>query len=1108
MKHCLTMVLFLLLSSAVIGQVKTVSGTVTDDSGGGFPGVMIMIKGSDKGATSDDNGKYKIEVPNEDAVLVFSFTGMDSQEKPVKGLTTIDVMLGEGQMMEELVVTALGVSRDKKSLGYATQTIDGDGIAKMNDVNFMSSLSGQVAGAQIKNSGTMGGSANVIIRGYTSIGGNNQPLYVVDGIPINNDVTNSSNQQTGRGGFDYGNAAMDINPQDIESVSVLKGAAASALYGARAANGVILITTKKGTKGKKGIGVTVTSGLTFGKINKNTMPTYQKEYGQGYGRYYGPDTVYTGAVYNGYVEQVDVDGDGTLDGLSTPMGDDASFGLAYSEADQLLSWQSIHPEMSTYLQPVPYEAAENDPTTFYETSMMTTNSVALDGANDNGAFRFSLTDMRQKGIMPNSNLRKNNASLNVNYDLTDKLSFSSSMQYVNTQGLGRFGTGYDNRNVNQCFRQWYGTNVDMVQQYDAYMLNENNLSWNAYGFTAPESTRADPHYFDNPYYMRYQNYSTDNRDRFIGNMVLDYEINDWLSVMGRITNDNFSELQEERIGAQSVDVPMYSKYTKSFYERNYDLFLNFDRSFGTDDVFNLYGMVGTNIRRSGVNTTDAMTNGGLVVPGIYSFSNSVNGIEAPAETDASRAVNGYLGRATLAYDKFLYLDLSARMDKSSTLPEENNTFFYPAATLSLLYSELLDVSFMDFGKVRLNYAQVGNDAPMQRLQNVYSVGTPFGGTTLSSAPNTGYNNALLPENTTSFEIGFENKFFKNKLGFDFTYYSATTANQILAVRPSSSSGTYFQYVNAGEIENKGMELQLYGNIFTSKSGDFSWDMRLNWATNQNKVVSLTGDLETYQLASLQGGITIEATVGESYGTINGTNYVYHDGKPIVYGTEASGVRYAKTSKPEILGNMLPDWTGGITNTFSYKNLSVSALIDIQKGGSFFSLDTWYGYGTGIYDITAGTNSDGNPIRDYVSDGGGIDIEGAVSAAVDGSGAYIYDADGNMTSTGAENTINGDFDNYANAYGWATAPNAMHVYDATYVKLRQLMITYSFPTTMFDGKGIQGIDVGIIGRNLAILFKNSPHTDPEAGLSAGNVQGYQSGAYPAVKELGLNVTFKF
>jgi hypothetical protein len=309
----------------------------------------------------------------------------------------------------------------------------------------------------------------------------------------------------------------------------------------------------------------------------------------------------------------------------------------------------------------------------------------------------------------------------------------------------------------------------MVQQYDAYMLNENNLSWNAYGFTAPESTRANPHYFDNPYYMRYQNYSTDNRDRFIGNMVLDYEINDWLSVMGRITNDNFSELQEERIGAQSVDVPMYSKYTKSFYERNYDLFLNFDKSFGTDDVFNLYGMVGTNIRRSGVNTTDAMTNGGLVVPGIYSFSNSVNGIEAPSETDASRAVNGYLGRATLAYDKFLYLDLSARMDKSSTLPEENNTFFYPAATLSLLYSELLDVSFMDFGKVRLNYAQVGNDAPMQRLQNVYSVGTPFGGTTLSSAPNTGYNNALLPENTTSFEIGFENKFFKNKLGFDFTY---------------------------------------------------------------------------------------------------------------------------------------------------------------------------------------------------------------------------------------------------------------------------------------------------------------------------------------------------
>jgi len=1102
----------LLFAGAVMAQGKTVTGTVTDDSGAAFPGVTVLIKGSDQGTTTDDAGKYKIDVPNEDAILVFSFTGMSDQEKPVKGVTSIDLAMSEGEVLQELVVTALGISRDKKSLGYATQTIDGENIGRQGDVNFMSSLSGQVAGAQIKNSGTMGGSANVIIRGYTSIGGNNQPLYVVDGIPINNDISNSGNQQTGRGGFDYGNAAMDINPQDIESVSILKGAAASALYGARAANGVILVTTKKGKKGKKGIGVTVSTGFVLGKINKNTMPTYQKQYGQGYGQYYGSDTVFSGEVYNGYVEEVDVDGDGTVDDLATPIGEDASYGLAFDQADELLSWQSIHPEMSTYLQRVPYQAAENDPTSFYETSMMTTNSVAIDGASDKGSYRFALTDMRQKGVLPNSRLKRNNASLNVSYDLNEKLSFSSSMQYINNQGLGRYGTGYDNRNVNQSFRQWYGVNVDMVEQYDAYMLNENNLTWNSYGFTAPESYRADPHYFDNPYYMRYQNYSTDNRDRFIGNVVLNYELNDWLSVMGRITNDSYSELREERIAYQSTDVPSYSKYTKSFYERNYDLYLNFDKSFGANDIMGLTGMVGTNIRRSGLSITDAETNGGLVVPGIYSFSNSVSAIEAPSEADARRAVDGYLGRATLSYDNFLYLDLSARYDISSTLPDDNNSFFYPAATLSLVYSELLDVGFMDFGKIRFNYAQVGNDAPMQSLQNIYSVGTPFGSTTLASAPNTGYNSNLLPENTTSVEFGLENKFFNNKLGLDLTFYKANTFNQILAITPSAASGTYYQYVNAGNIENKGVELQLYGNIFTSKSGDFKWDMRVNWAKNTNKVVELTGDLTTYQLASVQGGITIEATVGEAYGVIKGSNFVYDDatGEPLVYAHPYGGVRYCRSASPEIIGNMLPDWTGGVTNTFSYKNLTVSALIDIQKGGNFFSLDTWYGYGTGIYDITAGDNSNGVPVRDPVdgSTGGGLDIGGVVAATDATTGAYIYDADGNYTSSGVANTEFAYFGNYANSYGWATAPNALHVYDASYVKLRQLLISYAIPSEKLEGKGIQGLEIGIVGRNLAILYKNCPYTDPEAGLSAGNIQGYQSGAYPAVKEIGLNLTFKF
>ncbi|MDP4662505.1 MAG: SusC/RagA family TonB-linked outer membrane protein [Salibacteraceae bacterium] len=1103
---CAVMMLF---SHLLLAQERTVTGTVRSDDGSTLPGVTVQIKGTTSGTASDMDGKYSIAVPGGDAVIVYSFIGMDTKEVAVGAQATIDVTLGMGVQLEEVVVTALGISRDKKSLGYSTQTVSGDDVSKVKDVNFMSSLSGQVAGAQIKNSGTMGGSANVIIRGYKSIGGNNQPLYVVDGIPISNDITNTTDQTTGRGGYDYGNAAMDINPDDIESVSVLKGAAATALYGARAANGVVLIITKKGNKKKKGLGVTVSTGAIAGQINKNTMPTYQKQYGAGYGRFYGPDTAYDGTVSNGYLYEADVDGDGNPDGLSIPMEEDASYGLAFDPNLSVYNWKSVYPELTdTYKKTQPYVAAENDATTFYETSLMLNNSASVEGANDNGSFRLGITDMWQKGVLPNSNMRRNNASLNVNYNLSDKLNVSSSMQFIQNGATGRYGTGYDSRNVNQSFRQWYQVSTDMMDQKSVYEDFHKNISWNPYGFVYSEDIWEQAHYFDNYYWTRYENYSTDSRNRFIGNVVANYELTDWLSVMGRITNDSYDEIREERIAVGSVDPSSYYKYTRSFTERNYDLILSFDKKFGTDNKIDFNGNLGTNLRRSHVSSISAETNGGLVVPGVYSLSNSVNSIEAPIETDARRAVDGYFARASIGYDRFLFVDVTGRYDVSSTLPANDNAFFYPAATVSFVYSELFDASFMDFGKLRFNYAEVGNDAPTQRLQNVYSLGTPFGGNTLASAPNTGFNANLLPENTRSLELGFENKFFKDRLGADLTFYRSNTFNQILAVRPSTASGTYFQYVNAGDIQNQGIELQLYGNIV--KKGDFRWDARLNWAMNRNKVISLTDDLTTYQLASVQGGITIEATVGEPYGVIKGSNFVYHEGEPIVYENSAGaggGMRYAKTATPEIIGNMLPDWTGGITNTFKYKNISGSFLIDVQKGGNFFSLDTWYGYATGIYANTAGTNDKGNNIRDAIEDGGGYNIGGVV-AAKDADGNYVYDADGNLTSDGTANTEYAGMVNYANAIGYARAPNAAHVYDATYVKLRQVSLTYSLTPSVLAKTPFQGVDFSLVGRNLAILYKNSPYTDPEAGLSAGNIQGYQSGAYPSVRELGVNITVKF
>ncbi len=1118
---CLVGVLMLLFCGSMLSQERTVTGVVRSADGETLPGASVLIKGTSEGTTSDINGNYSITVPDGDAVLQFSFVGMDTKEEVVGARSKIEIGMVMGTIMEEVVVTALGISREKKSLGYSTQSIDGDDVSRVKDVNFMSALSGQVAGAQIKNSGTMGGSANVIIRGYKSIAGNNQPLYVVDGIPISNAITNSSNQKSGRGGFDYGNAAMDINSEDIESINVLKGAAATALYGARAANGVILITMKKGGKQKKGAGVTISSGVTMGIINKNTMPTYQKEYGPGYGQYYGPDTVFTGDIYNGYVEEVDLNGDGVIDGLASPIGEDASYGLAFDEAENLLTWESIYPELEdTYLKPQPYEATDNDPTTFYETSMMVNNSVSIDGGTEEGTFRIGFTDMRQKGVLPGSNLRRNNANVNVSYNLTDKLTVSSSVNLAQTLGEGRFGTGYDSRNVNQSFRQWYAVNTDMQAQKDAYESTGKNLGWNPLGFTFAEGTRETPHYFDNPYFMRNESYQNDVRNRIIGSLVATYQVNDWLSVMGRVTNDSYDEIREERIAVGSVDVPSYYKYSRSYYERNYDLILGFNKDI--NDKLNMDGNLGTNIRRQESIETEGMTNGGLIVPDLYSLSNGVDGVIAPTflpsgskilsqpyEAQWRRAVDGYFGRASFGYDNFLFLDLAGRYDISSTLPEGENAFFYPAASVSFVYSELMGLDFMDFGKFRVNYAQVGNDAPVQSTRSVYNLNTSFGGTALSSAQSTNPNAQLVPEQTSTMELGFENKFAKDRFGFDLTVYRTNTLNQIIAARVSSSTGTVYQYINAGNIQNQGIELSAYASVL--KTNDFEWVTRVNWALNRNEVLELDGDLSTYQLASLQGGITVEAEVGQPYGVIKGTNFVYHEGneeKPIVeahrYG---DGMMYSKSSSPEIIGNMLPDWTGGWINTVSYKNLSVMALIDVQKGGQFFSLDTWYGYGTGIYDFTAGNNDKGNPVRSSPEAGGGLPIGGVV-ALTDAEGAVILDEDGNATSDGTENNDYAYYSNYSNASGWAEAPGAMHVYDATYVKLRQLAITYSLPNSLVDKWPIQGIDFSLVARNLAILFKNSPYTDPEAGLSAGNIQGYQSGAYPSVREVGFNVTLKF
>ena len=516
MKTKLKGILTLLLALVVqitFAQDKTISGTVSDSSGT-LPGVSVLVKGSAQGTQTDFDGKYSITT-TEGSVLQFSYIGYKTVEKTVGSSRFIDITMEEdASVLDEIVVTALGISKEKKSLGYSTQKIDGEEVSKVKDANFINSLSGKVSGVEIKTSGTMGGSTNVVIRGNSSLTGNNQALFVVDGVPMNNSNTNSGNQQTGRGGYDYGNAASDINPDDIASINVLKGGAASVLYGSSAANGVIIITTKKGASKEDQLGITINSSFSLGSIDKTTYTEYQDGYGAGYGAYYGS---------TGYFEDVDMNGDGVLD-LVTPSTEDASYGAPFDPALMVYQWNSFYPQLTdTYLKATPWQAAKNNPLSFFEIAETAINSISFEGSTDKSTYRFAYTNFDQKGILPNSSIKKDIVDFGGSYDLSNRLSINTKMTYSSVRGKGRYGTGYDSKNPNQSFKQWYQTNVDIQEQKDAYFLTRENITWNT-----NSSTDLTPIYFDNPYWTRYENYQNDERNRINGHVTMTYKVSDWV----------------------------------------------------------------------------------------------------------------------------------------------------------------------------------------------------------------------------------------------------------------------------------------------------------------------------------------------------------------------------------------------------------------------------------------------------------------------------------------------------------------------------------------------------------------------------------------------------
>ncbi|TAK40314.1 MAG: SusC/RagA family TonB-linked outer membrane protein [Saprospiraceae bacterium] len=1066
---------------SIVAAQRTIMGTVTGDDGSPLIGATVLVKGTSTGTVTDVDGTYSISVRAEGSTLVFSYTGFQTSEIVLGASNVVDVVLVSGQVLDEVVVTALGITRYKNELAYSAQKVAGDEMTNTRDANVVNALSGRVAGLNVKRNNSLGGSTNVVLRGSKSLTGDNQALFVIDGVPVDNSNTNTTNQQFGRLGYDYGNAANDINGDDVESVTVLKGAAASALYGSRAANGVVMITTKKGSKAK-GLGVSVNTGLNMGKIDKTTFVEFQKKYGGGYGAYYEDPS--------GFFLYRDINGDGT-DDLVVPMSEDASWGAPFDPTKLVYQWDAFDPSSPNYGKPTPWVAAKNDPTTYFETAVGTSNNISIDGTNENGFFKLGYTHTTDKGILPNSQVDKNLVNFAASYNLTKKLNVFSNVNFTSTDGTGRYGTGYDSKNQMTSFREWWEVNVDVKEQKAAYDRTKQNITWNW-----ADPTDLVPIYWDNTYWVRYENFETDHRNRYFGYMGATYNVTDWFDITGRVALDQYSEVQEERIAVGSVDVSQYSRFNRSFSEVNYDLFGQFKELHLTDNLkFN--ALLGTNIRKQNIASIRATTNGGLILPGVYSLSNTKNPLNAPTESQVDIEVDGVYAQAGLVYDKWAILDLAARRDQSSTLPAGNNIYYYPSASLGIIFSEFFgENDAFTFGKLRLNYAEVGNTAPWGSVNDVYNLNTAFGDAANASVSSTKNNPDLKPESTKSYEAGLELRFLKDKLGFDVTYYKMNTTDQILPATVSRATGYNSKFINAGDVENKGWEVQMW--LRPVNTPNFKWHMDLNWARNRNKVLTLGGDIDNLQLSSHQGGVTINAAVGEPYGTIKGNDYVYYDANGNGLRDPGENQRVVKSTNysyafsatsAEIIGNINPDWTGGMNNTFEIGNFSLSFLIDVKHGGDLFSLDQYYGLATGEAVSTAGLNELGGEVRAPLSENGGLIVQGVLA-------------------DGTPNTNRYDATNFG-IYGYRRNPNAAFVYDASFVKLREATLNFNFPKSMFAGSNvIKGATLGIYGRNLWIIHKNLPYADPEDGMSAGNIQGYQVGSYPTARTFGVNLNVKF
>ena len=1086
--HFLLLVVVTLSSSNLLFAQKGISGKIVGVSNNqAVSGASVLVKGKNIGASTSVDGNFSIDAKQGD-ILVITGIGVKAKEHEVTTgfqLISVDVETAD---LNEVVVTALGIRKDKRKLGYALQEVKGDALTVARETNVVNQLAGKVAGVTVvgSNSG-VGGSSRVTIRGERSVDLNkNQPLYVIDGVPISNAVVGSNGRNNLE--VDFGNGAGFINPDDIESISVLKGASASALYGSRAANGVIVIKTKSGSR-SKGIGVEVSSNYVVS--NPLKLPNYQTKYGQGNGN--GGDFAFVNGGGAGLADGVDEAWGPAFKGQNYPQ-----FNSPRTLNGQAIPFNGgdLNAPVGSVITATPWLPYANNLKNFLETGSILTNTVAFSGSNDKGDFRLGYTKLDEKGMVPNTGLKRNTLSLSGGYNLTDKLSAKAFVNYIKGNSGNRPTISYGTESIMYLFNCWLPPSVDVSDMKRLWMGGANNLR--QYGFNY--------NYHDNPYLTLEENTNSQIYDRVIGNASLKYDFNSWLSLMVRTATDWSLERREYRraFSTQRFPFGQYREVNLVNEESNSDFLLNLNKEINSD--FSITGNFGGNQMRQ-MSKFDESNAGQLNIPGIYNLTNSRIPLQNTQRT-VSKKINSLYGSAGVSYKNMVFLDFTGRNDWSSalTLPEdlrefgnEDNSYFYSSVALSAIVSDMVKLpSAISYAKVRGSFAQVGNDTDPFTFTQSFSPSVPYGNFQIYGETDRLTNLNLKPEISNAYELGAELKFLKNRIGIDVTYYNSTTKNQILNIPLSITSGYGSRSINAGKIKNWGYEVML--NIQGIKSKNFRWTTDFNFSANRSKVVELRDGLTNFVMASRR--VTVEARVGERMGDLYGIGFAraqntdanapYYDASGKFVGQmvfDASNGRPVRTTNRIKLGNYNPDFLLGIMNSFNYKGVNVSFLFDIRSGGVLYSETQTVGREGGIIAETLEGRADG---YDLTKSGNGVIGKGVVF----------------VSGVPQENTRKVAAREWHTAWtgGRGIAEGVM--YDASFVKLRELQIGYTIPDKFWGKIPLKSVNVSLVGRNL-LLWDNVPHVDPENMSYSGGtaLPGIENMAIPSSRSYGININVK-